>query len=133
MLFFVRCDDNEIPFPDVSVNVILSLDTQLGNMTVDSYRYIDGHGLGGLIIYRSDFNSFLAFDRACRHEASRSCTVVDDSDFTGILECPCCGSEYFMLGMDLDMAGTIKQGPTKAPLKMYNCYFDGVNTIRVTN
>ena len=128
---FVRCDDDEIPFPYVSVHAILSLDTELDNMLIDSYKFIDGYGLGGLIIYRKDHNIFLAFDRACPHEASRDCILEEDDDFTGILVCPCCSSEFWMTGLDL--AGSIKQGPTRVPLKYYNCYFDGINTVRVTN
>ena len=128
---FVRCDDNEVPFPYVSVNVYLALDTQLGNMLVDSYKTIDGYGLGGLIIYRKDQNIFLAFDKSCTHEASRNCILTDDTEFAGILDCPCCGSKYWMTGSDL--AGSIMQGPTKAPLKQYRCYFDGTNTVHVTN
>jgi len=131
LLMFVRCDDNETAFPNVSVNVYLSLDTQLGNMLIDSYKFIDGHGVGGLIIYRKDHHIFMAFDRACRHEASRDCIVEEHPEFTGILQCTCCESEYWMTGIDL--AGSIKQGPAKAPLMQYNCYFDGTNTIRVTN
>ncbi len=131
LLIFVRCDDDETPFPNVSVNVILSLDTQLGNMLVDTYKFIDGHGIAGLIIYRKEQNTFLAFDRACRYEASKNCAVDDDDEFAGVLDCPCCDSEYWMTGLDL--AGSIKQGPTKSPLKQYNCYFDGINTVRVTN
>lgn len=98
-------------------------------MLVDTYKFVDGYGIGGLIIYRKEQNTFLAFDRACRYEASKSCTV-DDDEFTGVLVCSCCDSEYWMV---LDMEGTYKQGPAKANLKQYNCYYDGANTIRVTN
>lgn len=128
LLIFVRCDDDSIPFPDVNVNVYLALDTQLGNMLVDTYKEIDGHGVGGLIIYRKDFNIFMAFDRACTYEASRECILTDEGS---MYECPCCGSRFWMATGDI--AGTLYQGPAKYPLKQYNCYFDGVNTVRVTN
>ena len=54
LLIFVRCDEDETPFPYISVYVTLSLDTQLGNMLVGQYKEIDGYGVGGLIIYRKD-------------------------------------------------------------------------------
>ena len=127
LLILIQCDDNETPFPNVSIYVTISLDTQLGNMGVGSYKFFDGHGVGGLIIYRKDFNVFQAFDRACRHEASGKCVVETDADYQEVLVCPCCDSEYWMTVQDL--AGTIKQGPAKAPLKQYNCTFDGINTV----
>lgn len=126
---FVRCDEYEIPFPDVPVHAILSLDTQLGNVLPGNYVTVDGYGVGGLIIFRTDQNGFLAFDRACTNEASRNCILTDDE---GMFECPCCGSRFWMVNSE-DIAGTIYQGPAQYPLKRYNCYFDGINTLRVTN
>ena len=131
LLIFVRCDEDETPFPYVSVNVILSLDTQLGNMLVGQYKEIEGYGVGGLIIYRKDHAEFQAFDRACTHEASYDCILFEDTDYTGIFKCPCCESEFWMLSADF--SGTVKQGPANQPLKQYRCSFDGINTIRVTN
>jgi Rieske Fe-S protein len=131
LIIFVRCDENQTYFPYVSINVRLSLDTQLGNMLVGEFKQVNGYGLGGLIIYRKDFNQFLAFDRACTHEASSSCILEDDADFTGIMVCPCCGSEFWMVVSDF--SGMVKEGPANNPLKSYSCRFDGLNTITVTN
>lgn len=128
LLIFVRCDEDETPFPNVNVYVNLSLDTQLGNVLVGNYVEVDGYGVGGLIIFRIDNNEFLAFDRACIYEASRDCILTDEGS---MFECPCCGSKFWMAGADI--AGTVYQGPARYPLKQYNCYFDGVNTVRVTN
>ena len=128
LFIFVRCDKDEIPFPYVSVYANLALDTQLGNLLVGNYTFVDGYGIGGLIIYRAEYNSFFAFDRACTHEASRSCVLEEGDTF---LECPCCGSSFWMVTNDI--AGTVYNGPARYPLKRYNCSFDGVNTVRVTN
>ena len=129
IVLFVRCDKNEIPFPNVSVYAILSLDTELGNVLPGNYVEVDGHGVGGLIIFRADQNEFLAFDRACTYEASNTCQLEDDDSF---YECPCCGSRFWMAG-NADIAGSVYQGPASYALKQYKCYFDGVNTIRVVN
>jgi len=131
LLVFVRCDEDETPFPYVSVYVTLSLNTQLGNMLVGEFREIENYGLGGLIIFRNDFNEFQAFDKACTHEASRTCVLIEDTDYSGIFKCPCCESEFWMIGSDF--SGSVKEGPANQPLKQYKCYFDGINTIRVTN
>jgi len=130
LTIFVRCNEKGTKFPYVSVYITLSLDTQLENMVVGDFREIDGYGLGGLIIYRSDFNQFLAFDRACTHEASSDCILQKDSEYEGVLVCPCCGSEFWMVS---SLAGGVKETPATYPLKQYRCTFDGINTIRVTN
>lgn len=126
---FVQCDEKATNFPYISVYASLSLDTQLGNMVVGDFREIDGHGLGGLIIYRKDFNVFQAFDKACTHEASSDC-ILHNSDYDGVLVCPCCGSEFWMVST---LAGGVKESPASYPLKQYRCTFDGINTVRVTN
>jgi len=128
LFIFVRCDKDEIPFPHVTVYANLALDTQLGNVLVGNYVLVDGYGLGGLVIYRADFNSFFAFDRACTHEASRSCVLTDGDSF---LECPCCGSSFWMVNNDI--AGTVYLGPAVYPLKKYSCTFNGTNTVTVRN
>lgn len=128
---FVRCDDNETPFPNVSVYANLSLDTQLKNVLPGDYVEVDTYGIGGLIIYRADATNFLAFDRACTYEANHSC-ILTDEDHDGIFECPCCGSQFWMVN-SVDIAGTVYQGPANYPLKSYNCYFNGTNTVTVTN
>ena len=129
LLIFVRCDDDETPFPNVSVYAILSVDTQLGNVLPGNYVEIDGHGVGGLIIYRVSNSDFLAFDKACTYEASKSCILLDDSE---MYECPCCESRFWMVNSE-DIAGTVYQGPASYPLKQYNCYFNGANSVTVTN
>jgi len=126
---FMRCDKDEIPFPYVSIYANLALDTQLGNMLPGEYKTLDGYGLGGLIIFRADQNEFLAFDRACTFEVSRDCILIDD---VSMFECPCCESRFWMVH-NADIAGTVYQGPANYPLKQYKCYFNGTNTVTVTN
>lgn len=131
LAFFVRCDKNETPFPNVSVYVTLSLDTQLKNVLPGNYVEVDNYGIGGLIIFRVDNNDFLAFDRACTYEASHTC-ILEDSDHDGFFDCPCCESRFWMVN-SVDIAGTVLNGPANYPLKQYNCYFNGTNTVTVTN
>ena len=129
LVVFVRCDEDEIPFPDVYVNVTLQLDTQLGNVLVGEYVEVDGHGVGGLIIFRASQNEFLAFDRACTYETSSECSLEDE---VGYYNCPCCGSQFWMIS-NTDLAGTLKQGPAKSSLKQYNCYYNPPNQVIVRN
>jgi len=127
---FVRCDDNETPFPQVSIYASLALDSQLGNMLPGESKTIDNYGIGGLIIYRLDQNTFLAFDRACTYETSRECVVNHDGGNT--YECSCCGSQFQILQF-IDSPIMVIQGPANYPLQQYNCLFNGINTVTVTN
>ena len=129
LLIFVRCDKNETPFPNVSVYAILALDTQLENVIPGNFVEVDGYGVGGLIIYRVDNNEFLAFDKACTYEALSTCILTNDG---AMFECPCCGSRFWMVN-SVDIAGTVYQGPASYPLKQYNCFFNGTNTVTVRN
>lgn len=129
LAIFVRCDDNESPFPNVYVNATIYLSNL--SLGIGEHDYVEGYGVGGLIIYQKDLNEYLAFDAACSYEALASCKVHDGTDFTNILECPCCGSKFWMTGADQE--GWVYYGPAKTPLKQYSCSFDFANTLRITN
>jgi len=128
-LFFIQCDDTEIPFPYVPIYATLQVDTELGNLLPGQYKTINGYGVGGLIIFRVSQNEFLAFDRACTYEAQAGCVLKDEGSY---FSCPCCGSQFWMVNNE-DLAGTIINGPASYPLKRYSCLFNGVNTVTVTN
>ena len=132
LLLFVRCDDETTDFPYVHVDATIYIDTQLGNINEGEHAFVDGYGVGGLIIFRETQTTYLAFDRACTYEANSGCKLEADT-FYGILVCPCCGSKFVMLGED--QAGTIYAGfgPAKSRLIEYNVYFNGLNTLIVQN
>ncbi len=132
LLFFVRCDEDEIPFPHESFYANLALDTQLGNMLPGESKVIDNlyYGVGGLIIFRVDQNTFLAFDRACTHEATKECLVNHLGGNT--YECECCGSQFQII-QSTDVPVMVIQGPANYPLKQYRCFFNGTNTVTVSN
>jgi len=129
ILFFIQCDDDDIPFPYIPVYATLQVDTELGNLLPGQYKTVDGYGLGGLIIFRLSQNEFMAFDRACTYEAKGNCVLSDEGSY---FSCPCCGSQFWMV-LNEDLAGTIMNGPASYPLKRYSCLFNGINTVTVTN
>lgn len=130
---FVRCNEDETPFPHKSFYVSIALDTQLGNMLPGESKVIDDlrYGIGGLIIFRSDQNTFFAFDRACTYEASHTCVVEHLGGNT--YECECCGSQFQIIQGVTDFPVMVVQGPANYPLKEYRCIFNGTNTITVSN
>jgi len=133
-LLFIKCDDDDSPpFPYIYFNVTLSISNDLLNMNIGEYVFVDGYnyGLGGLIIYRKDFSEYLAFDRACTHEANNSCIVEDDPDFSGLMvKCPCCGSKYWVI--NTEDFGSIYTGPSRKGLMQYKTYLS-LNTLIVYN
>ena len=129
LIIFVRCDEDEIPFPYVTVNATLYLNNL--NLGIGEHDYVENYGVAGLIIYQRSINEYLAFDAACTYEASSNCKVHDGDDFTNILECPCCGSKFWMVIEGQE--GWPNLGPASIPLHEYRCYFDNANTLRISN
>jgi Rieske Fe-S protein len=91
--------------------------------------YFKNAGFGGIIVFHDQIesqNPFLAFDAACTHEISTTCRVVADG--SGTATCPCCGSQYILIGGN----GSPVKGPAIEPLKQYRTSFAG-NRIIVKN
>ena len=85
--------------------------------------YFRGVGYGGIIIFRDlidESNPYLAFDATCTYEVSTTCRVVA-SDTSGLVKCPCCGSEYMLFGGN----GSPTKGPAVEPLKQYRTSYSG--------
>lgn len=89
------------------------------------YMYFTG-GVNGIIIYRVDYQTFAAYDRACPYdwENNESWIWVEDSGL--ILGDSCCGSQFNVL------SGVPIAGPAKHALKYYRTTYDGVR-LRVHN
>ncbi|NJK85993.1 MAG: hypothetical protein HC906_08550 [Bacteroidales bacterium] len=77
-----------------------------------------GYDNNGIIIYRDDQNSFLAFDRTCTYHIDESISVnVTDGIFA---VCPLCNSLY-----QLYFSGyPTEEGPATHPLKQYKTEFN---------
>lgn len=128
LLLVSSCEEDITPFPNVSINLTLAIDTDLGNITYNQYKFIEGYGFGGLIIYRNADGDFQAYDRACTHDYEKGCILQAHPDFTEIMECPCCGSSFW-----LSLNGQVYEGPAKRPLKQYTVYRLSGNMIKILN
>ncbi|MEG2069917.1 MAG: hypothetical protein RR034_00880 [Bacteroidales bacterium] len=89
------------------------------------HLYFTG-GVRGVIVYRLDQNTFLAYDRACPYdwEEKDSWLWVDESGL--LIVDRHCGSLFNILD------GSVVQGPATIPLKRYKTRYDGVS-LRVFN
>jgi Rieske Fe-S protein len=70
-----------------------------------------------VIVYCEFQGSYYAYDAACTHEVSQTCSLTTE----GILaSCPCCKSKYILLGSALPSSG-----PATHPLQPYHVSVSG--------
>lgn len=115
--------DSQIPEVPVSINLNLSIYNELssgGNSIIFPHA-----GFGGVIVYCETPGTYYAYDAACTHEISNSCTL----NIEGALgTCSCCESKYVFTGTAYPV-----EGQATAPLKQYKVSFAGGNSIRIYN
>lgn len=115
-------DDYTSVIPYATVNMDFNPTSYIEFNIPGGSVYFKNAGFGGIIIFRDQIDSsnpFLAFDAACTHEVSSTCRVTTDG--SGIAECPCCGSQYILIGGN----GSPVKGPAIEPLKQYRTSYTG--------
>lgn len=127
--FFIilnSCTKNENLIPDVSVNFSIQASELAGVGTAIYTQEV--YGVRGIIIYHSNANEYVAYERACSFRPANSCEVVqlNDEINPSYLVDSCCNSNFLLDD------GTPFSGPALRPLKRYNTSFDGTY-IYVTN
>jgi nitrite reductase/ring-hydroxylating ferredoxin subunit len=109
---------NEIP--TVAVNIALDPNSTeyLELNTVNGWVYLTG-GYEGIIVFRSSTNGFMAYERACPYDWSKSTArlVVESSGITTV--CPSCNSKFLLLN------GSPYSGPSSYPMKQYETSYNG--------
>ena len=129
LIFTSSCKRNQLcDFPYVSVNVTLGIHSDLGNLGPGKVFFVQNQGYNnhGIIIYKSempdDYGNFnyYAFDRTCTYEPDYSCKIDTAGNFSGLVECKCCKSQYLLM-----YDGGVFNGPASCPLKQYSCFIDG--------
>lgn len=83
------------------------------------YMYFTG-GVNGIIVYRVDSQTFVAYDRACPYDWENQDAWIRMEDNGLILGDTCCGSRFNILD------GIPINGPSELPLKYYKTTFDGI-------
>ncbi|HEX5170054.1 MAG TPA: hypothetical protein VFW11_12840 [Cyclobacteriaceae bacterium] len=79
------------PFADIVINLNLP---QYNALFVDGGFVTIGGGVRGIIIYRLNPSSYLAFERNCSFHPNDACATVD-IDISGFYMIdPCCGSTF---------------------------------------
>ena len=123
LLFMTSCkqdlSDDPIPegiFPDIIFSLNLP---QYSPLKLDGGSVsIDG-GVRGIIIYRKNSNTYLAYERNCSFHPNDACATVDVHSSKLFLIDTCCGSSF---GFD---DGVPTGGPAWRPLRRYKTYLNG--------
>ena len=117
----VTCNkDSYQNFPNVSVNITLSIATDLsslGSGTAIICPYPGG--VKGIIISQPFPGEYVAFDRLCTNYPNDTCAIVLETPGGIIADCPCCQSKFVLTD------GTVSQGPARFALREYSVYVDG--------
>lgn len=127
-VFFSACNGYEHEtIPNVKVDFTIYPD----NVNYQALNFAGGHeyltgGVQGIIVYRVDQNTFVAYDRACPYdwEEHGSWLWVDNSGI--LITDSLCGSVFNILD------GSVISGPSKYNLKFYKTMYDG-RRLRVYN
>ncbi|TAH17534.1 MAG: hypothetical protein EAZ08_13485 [Cytophagales bacterium] len=128
LLFVFACDNTPVPdpIPFKIVNKLIDLNNlRYQRLKFDGgFAYEDG-GVRGLIIYRRNATSYLAFERNCPFRPMDACAhlKVDDSGF--FMKDSCCNSVF-------DFEGSPISGPAFSPVLRYRVSLTG-SLLSITN
>ncbi|HSY75983.1 MAG TPA: hypothetical protein VK890_03955 [Bacteroidia bacterium] len=114
--------------PNVSVNVSININTSpyTGLTKIGGEAYVSG-GYRGIILYRKDANTIMAFDRTCSYDLSDANGIVQ-AQTNGTAICLECGSTYSLY------SGAVNVGPSTIGLKVYNTTFNlASGAVTITN
>jgi hypothetical protein len=117
---------NAIPNVAVDFNVYLNEPSYSALNAPGNFVYLTG-GYKGIILYRFNIETFIAYDRACSYDPYVGAAIIT-VDSTGLgLSDHNCGSKFNILD------GSVTKSPASLPLKRYGADFDGVSVVHVHN
>lgn len=124
----IRCGEYVHPtIPDMQVDfTIYPNDPNYAALNhYGGYMYFTG-GVNGIVVYRVDYDSFAAYDRACPYDWENNDAWIRMEDNGLILSDSCCGSQFNVLD------GLPISGPSELALKYYKTKYDG-SRLRIYN
>jgi len=110
-----------IPFPDI--NIILPNYQDLSSD--GGFIRINDSGVRGIILYRKNSTTYLAFERNCSYKPNDACATVDIHASTLFMQDACCGSSFSFEGIPTG-------GPAWRPLQRYRTSLSG-STLTITD
>lgn len=127
LLIFSSCSpdltDDPIPvafFDDIILNLSLPENSEL---TTVGYKYLGGSaGVRGIIVYKKNATTYLAFERNCTYQPNSACATVDVHSSTFFMQDACCGSMF-------NWEGNPTGGPAWRPMLQYVTILSGTQLI----
>ncbi len=131
LLLVISCDSNlsddaipVAPFDPVQINITLPNYSSL--MTTGGYAAINTGGTRGIILYRKDVSSVLAFERNCSYQPLNACATVEVHSSGLYMNDACCNSTFRWDD------GNPTGGPAWRPLLQYSTSLNG-NVLTITD
>lgn len=118
IVFLAGCrrDNTDIPYVSFDFTININEPSFFDLQVVGGHETVVGGSLG-IIIYRSNFDQFVALERHSPYNVEENCQVsVTEDDIT--IEDPCSGSQWVITD------GSIISGPTSQGLLQYKTVFN---------
>ncbi|HCW08858.1 MAG TPA: hypothetical protein DGG95_15995 [Cytophagales bacterium] len=114
---------SQIAFPTITINLNYP---QFQRLKLDGgFVYVEG-SWKGIILYRQNDNTYLAYERACSHHPNDPCGLVQVDGSSLFMICNCCRSSFnFSDGQPMG-------GPASRPLIQYRIDLDG-STLKISD
>jgi Rieske Fe-S protein len=117
--------DDPIPivqFPDFTITI-----SNHPSLLIDGGFIYRSEGVRGLIIYRKNASTFLAFERNCTFNPNDVCSTVEVHSSNLYIFDPCCGSTF-------NFDGNPTGSPASRQLRQYQTSLSiGINALTVTD
>ena len=127
IIVLISCRNRNGVIPYVPFEIYINIQNPQYNALngIGGWVYANG-GSRGLIIFRSDLNTFVALDRHSTYKPEKPCAIVF-VDSNNITATDTCSGAVFQL-----RDGSPMSGPATVGLQQYRTSFDG-NIIRIWN
>lgn len=106
-----------IPFVDIVIN--LNLPEFIALRSDGGFAQVSG-GVRGIIVYRVNSTTYLAYERNCSFRPNEACATVNVHTSGLFMEDPCCGSSFNFSD------GNPSGGPAWRPLVRYRTQLSGL-------
>ncbi len=126
LLFLFSCSTDRVddpipfqPFPDINI----TLTNHPALASDGGFLLINDGGVRGIILYRKNSTTYLAFERNCSFQPNDACATVDVHASTLFMQDACCGSSF-------NFEGKPTGGSAWRPLQQYETTLSG-NTLTI--
>jgi len=113
-----KTQTSRIPFVPIDVYANINNPAYFDIQPIGGFMYYNGAGSKGLLIYRSSFETFKAYDRHSPHNPENGCVITIDSSLINVYDA-CSNSTWTMID------GSVISGASLFPLQEYQTEFDG--------